>query len=126
MNGVKIRRALCLCIILILLSLLLTACGGKKPSGTMDGFTIEGKWKSIGSYGFGQAQPGAIVVFNGTNCNFFSPQDTYAFYQDGNNYKLETTSFMSTDTLSFTVKIIDFDHVDIYRGDNITELERVD
>ena len=126
MNGVKIRRALCLCIILILLYLLLTACGGNKPSGTMDGFTIEGKWKSIGSYGFGQAQPGAIVVFNGTNCNFFSPQDTYAFYQDGNNYKLETTSFMSTDTLSFTVKIIDFDHVDIYRGDNITELERVD
>lgn len=126
MNGVKIRRALCLCIILILLSLLLTACGGNKPSGTMDGFTIEGKWKSIGSYGFGQAQPGAIVVFNGTNCNFFSPQDTYAFYQDGNNYKFETTSFMSTDTLSFTVKIIDSDHIDIYRGDNITELERVD
>lgn len=126
MNGVKIRRALCLCIILILLSLLLTACGGIKLSGTMDGFTIEGKWKSIGSYGFGQAQPGAIVVFNGTNCNFFSPQDTYAFYQGGNNYKLETTSFMSTDTLSFTVKIIDSDHIDIYRGDNITELERVD
>ena len=126
MNGVKIRRALCLCIILILLSLLLTACGDNKPSDTMDGFTIEGKWKSIGSYGFGQAQPGAIVVFNGTNCNFFSPQDTYAFYQDGNNYKLETTSFMSTDTLSFTVKIIDSDHIDIYRGDNITELERVD
>ena len=126
MNGVKIRRTLCLCIILILLSLLLTACGGNKPSVTMDGFTIEGKWKSIGSYGFGQAQPGAIVVFNGTNCNFFSPQDTYAFYQDGNNYKLETTSFMSTDTLSFTVKIIDSDHIDIYRGDNITELERVD
>ena len=126
MNGIKIRRALCLCIILILLSLLLTACGGNKLSGTMDGFTIEGKWKSIGSYGFGQAQPGAIVVFNGTNCNFFSPQDTYAFYQDGNNYKLETTSFMSTDTLSFTVKIIDSDHIDIYRGDNITELERVD
>ena len=126
MNRIKIRRALCLCMILILLSLLLTACGGNKPSGTMDGFTIEGKWKSIGSYGFGQAQPGAIVVFNGTNCNFFSPQDTYAFYQDGNNYKLETTSFMSTDTLSFTVKIIDSDHIDIYRGDNITELERVD
>ena len=126
MNGVKTRRTLCLCIILILLSLLLTACGGNKLSGTMDGFTIEGKWKSIGSYGFGQAQPGAIVVFNGTNCNFFSPQDTYAFYQDGNNYKLETTSFMSTDTLSFTVKIIDFDNIQIYRGENITHLARVD
>ena len=91
----------------------------------MDNFVIEGKWKSVGSYGFGQAQPGAIVIFNGNNCNFFSPQDTYAFYQDGDNYRLDTTSFLSTDTLSFTVKTIDADHIDVYYGDNVTELERV-
>ena len=36
------------------------------------GFAIEGKWKSVGNTGFGQAQPGSIVNFNGTNCNFFS------------------------------------------------------
>ncbi|MCM1046724.1 MAG: hypothetical protein NC417_14565 [Candidatus Gastranaerophilales bacterium] len=91
---------------------------------TMNNFSIEGKWKSVGSYGFGQAQPGAIVAFDGTNCNFFSPSDTYAFYADGDNYRLECTSFMSTSTAAFTVKIIDADHIDVYYGDNITELQR--
>lgn len=91
---------------------------------TMDNFSIEGKWKSVGSYGFGQAQPGAIVAFDGTNCNFFSPSDTYAFYADGDDYRLECTSFMSTSTAAFTVRIIDADHIDVYYGDNITELQR--
>ncbi len=93
---------------------------------TMNNFSIEGKWKSVGSYGFGQAQPGAIVAFDGTNCNFFSPSDTYAFYADGNDYRLECTSFMSTSTAAFTVKIIDADHIDVYYGDNITELQRTE
>lgn len=91
---------------------------------TMNNFSIEGKWKSIGSYGFGQAQPGAVVAFDGTNCNFFSPSDTYAFYMLGDDYRLECTGFMSTDTASFTVKIIDADHIDVYYGDHITELQR--
>lgn len=91
---------------------------------TMNNFSIEGKWKSVGSYGFGQAQPGAIVAFDGTNCNFFSPSDTYAFYADGDDYRLECTSFMSTSTAAFTVKIIDSDHIDVYYGDNVTELQR--
>lgn len=93
---------------------------------TMNNFSIEGKWKSVGSYGFGQAQPGAIVAFDGTNCNFFSPSDTYAFYADGNDYRLECTSFMSTSTATFTVRIIDADHIDVYYGDNITELQRTE
>lgn len=91
----------------------------------LSSFSIEGKWKSVGSYGFGQAQSGAIVVFDGTNCNFFSPKDTYAFSKDGDNYKLECTSFMSTDTLTFTVKTVDEDNIDIYYSDNVTELTRV-
>ena len=93
---------------------------------TMNNFSIEGKWKSVGNYGFGQAQPGAIVAFDGTNCNFFSPSDTYAFYADGDDYRLECTSFMSTGTAAFTVKIIDADHIDVYYGDNITELQRTE
>ena len=93
---------------------------------TMNNFSIEGKWKSVGSYGFGQAQPGAIVTFDGTNCNFFSPSDTYAFYADGNDYRLECTSFMSTSTATFTVRIIDADHIDVCYGDNITELQRTE
>lgn len=91
----------------------------------MNNFSIEGKWKSVGSYGFGQAQPGAIVAFDGTNCNFFSPSDTYAFYADSDDYRLECTSFMSTSTAAFTVRIIDADHIDVYYGDNITELQRI-
>lgn len=91
----------------------------------MNDFSIEGKWKSVGSYGFGQAQPGAIVAFDGTNCNFFSPSDTYAFYADSDDYRLECTSFMSTSTAAFTVRIIDADHIDVYYGDNITELQRI-
>lgn len=93
---------------------------------TMNNFSIGGKWKSVGSYGFGQAQPGAIVAFDGTNCNFFSPSDTYAFYADGDNYRLECTSFMATSTAAFTVKIIDADHIDVYYGDNITELQKTE
>ena len=88
-------------------------------------FYIEGKWKSVGDYGFGQAQPGSIVAFDGTNCNFFSPQDTYAFYKDGDKYVLDTTSFLTSENVSFTVTIIDEDNIEISRASNTTVLKRV-
>lgn len=97
----------------------------KKDYTFISNFSIEGKWKSVGEYGFGQAQPGAIVVFDGTNANFFSPQDTYAVYQDGDVYKLDATSFMSTSAVTLTIKTIDADHIDLFYGDQITELERI-
>ena len=93
---------------------------------SLNSFSIEGKWKNVGSGTFGQAQSGSIIVFDGTNCNFFSPQDTYAFSKNGDNYKLECTGYMSTDTLTFTVKTVDEDNIDIYYGDTIVELTRVD
>lgn len=93
---------------------------------TLSDFTIEGKWKSVGDYGFGQAQPGAIVVFDGSNCNFFSPSDTYAFYEEDSEYYLDVTSFMSTDTLTFTIKTVDSDHIDVFYGGQVTELRRMD
>ena len=89
-------------------------------------FSIEGKWKSIGESGFGQAQPGAIVVFDGTNCNFFSPKDTYAIYQDGDTYKLDVTSYLFAEALTFTVNTIDEDHIVITSGQMVTELERIE
>lgn len=92
----------------------------------ISGLVIEGKWKSIGSYGFGQAQPGAIVIFDGTHCNVFSPDDTYAFYESGDHYVLETTSLLSTDTVSFTVRATDEDHIDLIQGEYVTELERIE
>ena len=88
-------------------------------------FSLVGTWKNTGSSGFGQAQPGAIVVFDGANCNFFSPRDTYAFYEDGGSYRLDTTSFLFAETLSFTVKIIDQDQIEVNTGSPPTTLKRV-
>lgn len=87
-------------------------------------FTIEGKWKNIGNDTYGQAQKGAIIVFDGINCNFFSPSDTYAFYENGDWYKLDCTSPLA-DTVSFTVKTIDDNHIDIFYSGGTVELERV-
>ena len=89
-----------------------------------DSFDIKGKWKNIGEYTYGQAQTGSIINFDGTNCNFYSPKDTYAFYKKGDNYRLDCTSPLG-DTASFTVKIIDDDHIDVSNGSNIVELKRV-
>ena len=91
----------------------------------MPDYSIEGKWKNVGEYTFGQVQSGSIITFDGTKCNFFSPEDTDAFAKNGKYYKLECTSLLSTDTLTFTVKIIDDDHIDVYNGNNILELVRV-
>jgi len=88
-------------------------------------FAIEGKWKSVGDYGFGQAQPGSIVVFDGKNCNYFSPNDTYAFYEDGNRLILDCTSMLFSQNQSFTVTIIDEDNIEVAQGSFITELKRV-
>lgn len=90
-----------------------------------DDFWIEGSWKSIGEYGFGQAQPGAIVAFDGTHCNFFSPYDTYVFYKEDGEYQLDCTSMLFSDTLNFMVEIIDENNINIYSDSAVTELKRV-
>lgn len=94
-----------------------------KPYAHID-FAIEGKWKNIGTQGFGQAQPGAIVSFDGVNCNFYSPKDTYAFYKDNGKWVLDCTNVLWRDTLSFEVEIIGSDMINVIYGNIITELER--
>lgn len=89
-----------------------------------DSFDIKGKWKNIGEYTYGQAQKGSIINFDGTNCNFYSPKDTYAFYKKGESYRLDCTSPLG-DTASFTVKIVDDEHIDVSNGSDIVELKRV-
>ena len=96
----------------------------KKSYLNTDNYDIKGKWKNIGEYTFGQAQKGSIISFDGTNCNFFSPKDTYAFYKNGDNYKLDCTSPLA-DTVSFTVKIVDENNIDVFNGSDIVELKRV-
>ncbi len=98
--------------------------GIQKSYTSVSNFTIEGKWKNVGTNTFGQAQAGAIIVFDGSNCNFYSPKDTYAFYKDGDSYKLDCTSLLA-ETLSFTVKIIDDDNIDIYYGGGCLEMTRI-
>ncbi|MDE6747704.1 MAG: hypothetical protein K2K21_01375 [Lachnospiraceae bacterium] len=88
-------------------------------------FVIEGKWKSVGDYGFGQAQPGAIVIFDGVHCNFYSSSDTYALYQENEKWRLDCTDFLFANTVSFTVEIIDNDNIYVYYGSDATELRRV-
>lgn len=91
---------------------------------TTNNFSIVGKWKNVGDYTYGQAQKGSIIVFDGKNCNFFSPKDTYAFYKNGDNYMLDCTSPLA-DTVSFTVKIVDDNNIDVFNGSDIVELKRV-
>ncbi len=97
---------------------------GEKKYKNISNFALEGKWKNVGTYTFGQVSKGAIVVFDGANCNVFSPRDTYAFYKDGNYFKLDCTGLMGG-TVSFTVKIIDENTIDVFNGSNILELKRV-
>lgn len=87
-------------------------------------FSIIGTWQNNGSHTFGQAQSGAIIVFDGSHCNYFSPSDTYAFYVEGEDYRLDCTSPLG-ETVSFTVRIIDENHIDIFYGQNNVELTRI-
>ena len=88
-------------------------------------FNIKGKWKNIGEDTYGQAQKGSIVSFDGKNCNFFSPKDTYAFYKDGDDFRLDCTSPLA-DTVSFTVKIVDNNNIDVMNSYHTVELTRVE
>ena len=88
-------------------------------------FSIEGKWKNVGSTGFGQAQPGAIVKFDGTNCNLYSPADTYAFYKSGDSYVLDITSVMGGDSMSSKVNVIDSNNIEIKRGSTLLTFKRM-
>ena len=93
--------------------------GSNKPSGEEFGvdnsdFLIVGSWKSVGDSGFGQAQPGATVTFDGEHCNFYSPYDTYHFYQEDGQWNLSCKNVLWQDVVDFTVEIIDNDNINIY------------
>ena len=99
--------------------------GSEQTQQSAGDFVIEGSWLSVGDNGFGQAQPGITVTFDGTHCNFFSPYDTYALYQDDGQWKLDCTSFLFSETLTFKVEVIDADCINVYYGSDCTELSRI-
>lgn len=111
------KKTISVVLVLALLAVTLTACGGS--------FSIEGKWKNTGDTGFGQAQPGAIVAFDGKNCNFFSPMDTYVLYKENGAYQMDVTAFLSLDTLNFGVEVLDKDHITVTYGKTEVFLQRV-
>ena len=88
-------------------------------------FAIEGKWKNTGTDGYGMAQPGTIIAFDGEHCNFYSPSDTYAFYKDESGYHFDLTSFLIGESKSFSVTVVNNDHIKIHSGSTTIELTRV-
>lgn len=101
-------------ILIFLVTIMLYSCD--------DEFSIEGKWRRVGDKGFGQAQPGAIVVFDGKNCNVLSPNDTYSLSNDNGKYKLYVTGLLGGN-VSFNVIIEDNDHITL---DDKVEFERIE
>ena len=94
--------------VVLVLCVLLVICVGCASN-----FSIKGSWQQVGEKTFGQAQKGRTISFDGTHCNWYSPFDTYAFYKDGNDYRLDTTSGGWGDTPSFRVVIIDNNNIEI-------------
>lgn len=80
----------------------------------------------MGDSGFGQAQPGSIIVFNDSECNFFSPADKYAFYEEDGEYVLEVMGLLSTEALTFTVEVEDEENIEISGQSTVTKLKRVE
>lgn len=106
-------------ILVTFLLLSLTACSGEK-------FKIEGKWKNVGDTAFAQVRTGTVVNFDGEKCAIYSPSDTYAFYQEKDQWYLDCTNFLFKDTMQFKVNIIDNDNIELKIGDTILSLKRVE
>jgi hypothetical protein len=97
----------------------------EEPGAQPSEFSIVGSWNSVGDWGFGQAQPGATVTFDEEHCNFYSPYDTYHFYQEDGIWKLSCKNALWQDVLEFTVEIIDNDNINIYHDSSrVTKLQR--
>ncbi len=98
------------------MALIIAMVGGLSACGVISGastFSIQGTWKSVGTKGWGQAQPGAIVQFGESQATLYSPRDTYAFYKDGSDYKLEVTGVFGG-TSTFKVKVRDVNNIELY------------
>jgi hypothetical protein len=73
----------------------------------------------------GQARPGAVIHFADYECNLYSPKDTYAFYRDGDQFRVDATGLLGG-TLSCTVVVTDNDNIVLDPGSSHeTVLRRV-
>lgn len=85
--------------------LTLTSC-------TKDEFTIEGTWKSTGDNSWGLMSKGSVVTFADGHTALFSPNDSYAFYEENGTYHLDVTGMLGSGGF-FTVTIIDDDNIEL-------------
>jgi hypothetical protein len=117
MKNMNTKKQFLLAVALIVsLIFILAACGG---------FDIKGNWKVVGGTGSGQMQRDAVIVFDGDNCNVYSPNDTYAFYEDDGAYKLDVTGLLGGN-LSFDVEVKDKNNIELSSdGEVKAELKRV-
>lgn len=96
-----------------------------KPQGVyIQNFDIYGKWRSVGKEGFGQAQPGAVVLFDGQRCNFLSPADTYGLFEKNGRQYLAVSGLMGGN-LTFKITTLDENHILLDNGRIVTELKRL-
>lgn len=115
LSGSAAILAICVSVIFAA-TLFLAACS--KP------FSIEGNWKNTGDTEMGQMYEGAIISFDGSHCNVYSPYDTYGFSKDGDGYHLDVTGALSGN-LSFDVDVKDNDHIELKTSSKTIELTRV-
>ena len=109
-------RFTCVIAISILVLITLGGCGSS--------FDIRGKWQ-VTSGQWGQATPGAVIVFNGSQCNLYSPKDTYGISKtSNNNYRLNITGLLGGN-FSFDVTVVDKNHIKLTKGSTTIEMKRL-
>ena len=103
-------------VLTLIIGMSLSACGG---------FKIEGTWKQTGDATWGQAQKGAIINFKSNGqANLFSPSDSYAFYKQGDSYRLDVTGLLGGSS-SFDVEVVNKDKIELRQGGQLkVTLER--
>ncbi len=99
------RRQLLGALALVGTCLTLTSC-------TKDEFTIEGTWKSTGDNSWGLMSKGSVVTFADGHTALFSPNDSYAFYEENGTYHLDVTGMLGSGGF-FIVTIVDDDNIEL-------------
>jgi len=93
-------------------------------SGCGSSFDIRGNWQ-VTSGQWGQATPGTVIVFNGSQCNLYSPKDTYGISKtSNNNYRLSVTGLLGGN-FSFDVTVVDKNHIKLVNGSTSIEMKRL-
>lgn len=99
------RRQLLGALALVGTCLTLTSCA-------KDEFTIEGTWKSTGDNSWGLMSKGSVVTFADGHTALFSPNDSYAFYEENGTYHLDVTGMLGSGGF-FIVTIVDDDNIEL-------------